>query len=258
MMKATKPFSPPYGISRSILPSTERSKRRYIKIKERNHKRLAVMMKIARLAITIAYPVLLVLSSMQFAHPALKVLLLIVPLTLLLNMWVGQIPNVRLRLVMRMLIGLVAALLCALLFRLHHENLKWLIVLQECGILLVMSGVFGITLVTEGDALITRFVRFAHHPPSPRVLRYSRQVTAAWALFFLLAAIVSLVLYFFQPMHIWALYNSVGIPVSAVTFFCMENLSQRIFLPREDRRTPAEVWKAMRAAQTRQKSAGEA
>jgi uncharacterized membrane protein len=156
-----------------------------------------------------------------------------------------------------MLTGLAAALLFVWLLRLQHENLKWLIVLQECSLLLVMSGVFGITLVTGGDALITRFVRIAHHPPSPRVLRYSRQVTAAWALFFLLAAMVSLALYFYQPMHIWALYNSVGIPLIAVTFFCMENLSQRIFLPREDRRSPAEVWKAMRAVQTRQKSAGQ-
>jgi uncharacterized membrane protein len=214
------------------------------------------MMKMARLAITIAYPVLLVLSSLRFAHPALKVLLLIAPLTLLLNMVIAHIPNTLLRLVMRMLTCLAVIMVCVLLFGLRHENLQWLIVLQECGVLLVMSGVFGVTLVTEGDALCTRFVRFAHEAPSPRLLSYSRQITVAWALFFLLTAIISVVLYFYLPMHIWALYNSAGIPVCAAAFFCIENLSQRIFLPREERRTLAEVWRAIKAAQNSRKTVG--
>lgn len=215
------------------------------------------MMKMARLAVTIAYPVLLVLSSMKFAHPALKVLLLIAPLTLLLLIGIGQLPNVRMRLMLRILTCLAVILGCVLLFRLHYENLQWLILFQECGVLLIMSGVFGITLITGGDALCTRFIRVAHESPSPRLLRYSRQITAAWALFFLIAAAVSAVLYFAEPMHIWALYNSVGIPICAVVFFCMENQSQKIFLPREERRTLVEVWRAMKAVQTSRKSVGQ-
>lgn len=216
------------------------------------------MMKIARLAMTIAYPALLVLSSFKLAHPALTVLLLIAPLTLLLNIGIARLSNARVRFVMRIASLLAAVLVCGLLFRLQQENLKWLIVLQECGVLLIMSGVFGITLFTGGDALCTRFVRFAHDVPSPELVSYSRQITGIWALFFMLAAIVSLVLYFFQPMNIWALYNSVGIPIGAVVLFCLENQCQKIFLPREDRRTIVEVWRAMKAAQSNRKSVGQA
>lgn len=213
-------------------------------------------MKIARLAMTIAYPVLLVLSSFSFAPAALKVLLLIAPVAILLNIWITQLSNPRLRLTLRVCVCLAVVSVCVLLFRLRHENLQWLIVLQESGVLLVMAGVFGITLLTPGDALCTRFIRFAHASPSAQLLRYSRQITVAWALFFLFAATGSLVLYFFLPTHIWALYNSFGIPICAIGFFCVENFSQRFFLTREERRTPVEVWKAIRATQASQKSVG--
>ena len=216
------------------------------------------MMKMARLLITIAYPVLLVLSSLAHAPPALKVSLLILPLTLVVSSGISRLTNARLRLALRVFTGIGVILACVLLFELRHENLQWLIVLQECTVLLIMGGIFGYTLINGGDALITRFIRFAHEAPSPTLLRYSRQLTAVWTLFFIASSIASMALYFALPAPLWALYNSVGIPICAVVLFILENLSQKFLLPREEQRTIGQVWRAVRAAQTSRGSAAKA
>jgi uncharacterized membrane protein len=85
-------------------------------------------------------------------------------------------------------------------------------------------------------ALCTQLADQVHGPLSPEELCYTRQVTAAWALFFCVVALVSLCLFAFAPLAIWSIFANFCVLPLIVLMFIGEFLVRRRLLPQVARR----------------------
>jgi uncharacterized membrane protein len=125
---------------------------------------------------------------------------------------------------------------------LYHEwpqiekKFSMVYLLQECGMYSLLAAGFGNSLRPGNTALCTRFADRLHGPLTPAELRYTRQVTAAWAIFFVALATIVLVLYLFAPMNVWSLFvNFVALPLIALMFVAEYTVRGRL-LPTTERR----------------------
>lgn len=129
-------------------------------------------------------------------------------------------------------------LLCAALAALAWQHLDaigdhaaWLYFAQHAGGNVILGLVFGTTLVEGRVALCTRIAALAHDPMEPRLVRYTRQVTLAWTLFFAVNACVSAVLFAFGPLVVWSVFaNILDLPLVAL-MFAAEHAVRRRVLP---------------------------
>jgi uncharacterized membrane protein len=70
---------------------------------------------------------------------------------------------------------------------------------------------------------------------TPALLRYTRQVTLAWTLFFLSSAALSILLFFFASTEAWSVFaNILALPLVAVMFVAENEVRKRV-LPPQDR-----------------------
>lgn len=121
---------------------------------------------------------------------------------LLGGLWLARALSVRKRPGGRWMTG--AALAFCLLLALANTPalLRWYPVL----ISLLMLGLFGLSLV-YGPPLVERLARL-REPELPEVaVRYTRQVTKVWALFFLCNGLLAAALTLWAPLSWWTLYN---------------------------------------------------
>jgi uncharacterized membrane protein len=81
---------------------------------------------------------------------------------------------------------------------------------------------------------------------SARQLRYTRQATQAWALFFLANATLSSLLYVLAPHAVWSFYASLLTAPLVGLMFVAEHLWRMRALPREERPSLAEVARVWR------------
>jgi uncharacterized membrane protein len=138
----------------------------------------------------------------------------------------------------RWLAALLSAGLAAVVYGLwplleRHYSLLYLI--QESCAYTVLGLTFGRTLLPNRVALCTTLADKVHGPLSPRELRYTRLVTAAWSLFFFAVTAGSLLLYTLAPLRIWSIYiNFCAMPLVG-TMFVAENLVRRLVLPQVKR-----------------------
>jgi uncharacterized membrane protein len=121
------------------------------------------------------------------------------------------------------------------LWPLLRLNVRAVYYLQHVGTHLVLAAVFGRTLIGERDALITRMARFIHGEQlSERHLRYTRQVTAAWTVFFLANAAVSTLVFVSAPVGWWAVYaNLLTGPLIGLMFVGEHFVRVRVLPPHE-------------------------
>jgi len=97
---------------------------------------------------------------------------------------------------------------------------------------LVLALVFGRTLRAGREPLVTRFARVIHEGGIPsEVERYTRRVTLAWTVFFLLVAGTSAALYAGHWLVAWSLLANVGSPVLVALMFAIEHAVRRRALP---------------------------
>jgi uncharacterized membrane protein len=90
---------------------------------------------------------------------------------------------------------------------------------EHVGTNLILGAVFGRTLAARREPLCTRFARLLHGPLCPEEIRYSRQVTVAWTVFFLVIATLSCALYFSGHIAAWSiLANFLTLPLVAAMF----------------------------------------
>lgn len=98
-----------------------------------------------------------------------------------------------------------------------------LYLLQHAGINFVLALVFGSTLRPGRKALITAVAERVHGGElAPGHLAYTRQVTAAWTIFFLVIVAVSLVLFFGASFETWAVFANLVTPVATGAMFVGE------------------------------------
>jgi uncharacterized membrane protein len=150
----------------------------------------------------------------------------------------GPVLAVGLALIWRwahLLVALLAAAAAAVLLRhywpLLERNFSLVYLLQEAGFYSLMAASFGLSLRRHETALCTQLADKVHGPLSAQEIRYTRQVTAAWTIFFLAVTLATMALFAFAPLRVWSLFaNFFAVPLM-VLMFAAEYAVRRRVLP---------------------------
>jgi uncharacterized membrane protein len=117
-----------------------------------------------------------------------------------------------------------------------EKNFSVVYLLQEAGFYGLMAASFGRSLLGRRVAVCTQLADKVHGPLTPQELLYTRRVTAAWALFFLLITAATLGLFAFAPLRIWSLFaNFCVLPLIGLMFVAEYAIRHRV-LPQLPRR----------------------
>lgn len=90
---------------------------------------------------------------------------------------------------------------------------------------------FGRTLLPGTTPLIARMAMLWRGDLDAEVARYTRRVTAAWAVFFAVMALESIALALFAPLHVWSLFTNCLNYLLVLFFFVVEYQLRFYFLP---------------------------
>jgi uncharacterized membrane protein len=166
----------------------------------------------------IAYPVLAHYSaatSVATTFPSLGVAVSLAPSLALLLWLTWRSPR---RPVMLLLSAVVGGLLWGF-WGVLERNFSWVYFLQHAGTYVMLASMFGVTLARGRQPLCTRFAEVVHGSLTPEEVRYSRQVTLAWTLFFLAISLVSSALFFFVSIEVWSVFaNFLSFPLILLMF----------------------------------------
>jgi uncharacterized membrane protein len=140
----------------------------------------------------------------------------------------------------RPLTAVLAATVVALLLGRYwsslEQNFSWVYLIQEGGFYGLMALSFGRSLVGNRVALCTQLADKVHGPLTPPEVRYTRRVTAAWAMFFALIAAATLGFFYAAPLRIWSLFANFCVPPLIGLMFVAEYAVRRRALPQAQRR----------------------
>ena len=137
-------------------------------------------------------------------------------------------------------VALLAAAIAALLLLQYwpalEKNFSVVYLLQEGGFYGLMALSFGQSLLGRREALCTQLADKVHGPLTPQEVLYTRRVTAAWALFFVLITAATLILFVFAPLRIWSLFANFCVLPLIGLMFAGEYAVRRRALPQVARR----------------------
>jgi uncharacterized membrane protein len=175
----------------------------------------------------IAYSVLSHYSNLNpQAHDLRTVLALAPMLTLglvLLWRWSGAL--------MALLAAAAAAYLLRAFWPLFAQNFSIVYLLQQAGFYSIMAFTFGRSLRKGSIPLCTQIADKVHGPLSALELRYTRQVTVAWVIFFLGNVAANFLLFEFAPLSVWSVFvNFCSLPL-ILLMFAAEYVVRRRVLP---------------------------
>jgi uncharacterized membrane protein len=140
----------------------------------------------------------------------------------------------------RLLVALLAAAAAALLLRNYwpvlEKNFPLVYLLQEGGFYSLMAASFGHSLLGQRQALCTQLADKVHGPLTPQEVLYTRRVTAAWALFFVLITAATLILFVFANLRVWSVFANFCVPPLIGLMFAGEYAVRRRVLPQVPRR----------------------
>jgi uncharacterized membrane protein len=175
----------------------------------------------------IAYSVLSHYSNLNpQAHDLRTVLALAPMLTLglvLLWRWSGAL--------MALLAAAAAAYLLRAFWPLFAQNFSIVYLLQQAGFYSIMAFTFGRSLRKGSIPLCTQIADKVHGPLSALELRYTRQVTVAWVIFFLGNVAANFLLFEFAPLSVWSVFvNFCSLPL-ILLMFAAEYAVRRRVLP---------------------------
>jgi uncharacterized membrane protein len=147
--------------------------------------------------------------------------------------------------------------LCAALWALREPlvlQFEWAAYLEHVGFNLFMAWLFASTLMAGKQPLCSRFAAAVHGTLTPAVAQYTRQITAAWALFFLMIVAVSTLLFALCSFVTWSTFaNYMTLPLVGVMFVA-EHAWRRVALPRTQRSGIVATARAYRYAMQTQTS----
>lgn len=188
------------------------------------------------------------LASLGIGPADLHAVVAVVPLglALLLLAWQWPLP----RWARSAAVVGVVVLTGALLLRHWHwlrGNLAWLYYLQHLGAHLALAHWFGRSLLPGHEPVVTGMARLIFgHGISPRKQRYTRGVTWAWTVFFVVNALVSTLLFAWAPTEVWSVHaNLLTGPLVGLMFLVEMGVRQRA-LPPEDRPSLQAIVRAYR------------
>jgi uncharacterized membrane protein len=138
----------------------------------------------------------------------------------------------------RELVGWAVALAAVALWMgwgILERNFTNLFFLEHAGMNLLLAVTFGRTLAGEREPLCTRFARIIHGTLEPDVLRYTRQVTLAWTIFFSVLFALSCTLYLAHLIEAWSFLANFASPVLLALMFVIEYAVRLRVLPNHAR-----------------------
>ncbi len=103
--------------------------------------------------------------------------------------------------------------------------------LEHAGLNVALAAIFGRTLRSGEEPLVTRFARIVHGELPPGVASYTRGVTIAWTLFFVAMVAASCALYFAGLHAAWSFLASILNPVLVAAMFVVEYALRHRMLP---------------------------
>ncbi len=90
---------------------------------------------------------------------------------------------------------------------------------QHAGLNACLASLFGLSLRPGANALVTRMAGAIHGALPPEMIRYTRQVTWAWTLFFITITVASLTLFLAGQPYWWSvLANILNMPLVILMF----------------------------------------
>lgn len=115
--------------------------------------------------------------------------------------------------------AILVAILCWRLWPVFKQNFVLVYLTQQLGFNGLLAASFGGSLLPGRTPLCTQLADKVHGPLGPAELRYTRQVTGAWAWFFIANMAVTVLLYAFAPLKVWSLFvNFCALPLIALMF----------------------------------------
>jgi uncharacterized membrane protein len=122
------------------------------------------------------------------------------------------------------LTGLIAGLWPVL-----RQNYPLINLVQDSSVYGLLGFTFGRSLLPGRVALCTQLANKEHGPLSAPEVRYTRQVTAAWTLFFFVITAASILLFVSAPLRIWSLFiNFCVLPLVGAMFIAEYQIRRRI------------------------------
>lgn len=135
-----------------------------------------------------------------------------------------------------LLLACLAAALLYFCWPLLERNFSKVYLLEECSLYGLLAFTFGRSLRAGDTPLCTRLADRVHGPLTPLELRYTRRVTAAWALLFGAITAAIFILFVSAPLRVWSLFANFGTLPLVALMFVAEYLVRRRVVPQADRR----------------------
>lgn len=146
------------------------------------------------------------------------------------------------------LVAVVALLVAAALHAgelLRHITTLWF--LQHAAGHALLAVVFGRTLLPGAEPLATRVARAVLPSMPPAVVRYSRGVTVAWTVYFVVMTVVSVALYFGGSALTWSTFATLVSGPLVALMFAAEFALRRCLVPASHRASIAQTVAGFRA-----------
>jgi uncharacterized membrane protein len=110
-----------------------------------------------------------------------------------------------------------------------RQNYPLINLVQDSSLYGLLGFTFGRSLMPGRVALCTRLAAQEHGPLSADEVRYTRQVTAAWTLFFFVITAASILLFVAAPLRIWSLFiNFCILPLVGAMFIAEYQVRRRV------------------------------
>lgn len=117
--------------------------------------------------------------------------------------------NTAVRLVAGLTVGLVLTLITVILWSTLLVRLDWIYLIQHIACNSMLCWFFAQTLLAGRTPVITTLARTIHPDMPDDVVRYTRKVTAAWAIFFAMQVLVSLVIFYTTSIETWSVFANI-------------------------------------------------
>jgi len=110
-----------------------------------------------------------------------------------------------------------------------RQNYPLVNLVQDSSVYGLLGLTFGRSLMPGRVALCTQLADKEHGPLSAQEMRYTRQVTAAWTIFFFVIAAASILLFVSAPLRIWSLFiNFCVLPLVGAMFIAEYQVRRRV------------------------------
>jgi uncharacterized membrane protein len=114
-----------------------------------------------------------------------------------------------------------------------RDHVPWVYFIQHAGAMTLLGLTFGGTIGRNpAEALCSRIAEFiVPGPLDADYFRYTWKVTLAWTIYFTVSAVLSVVLFFFAPIKVWAVFATILTPIALGLMFVGEYLIRRRVMP---------------------------